>query len=80
MNTVMVHCPNCGRRLFDVVLIRSPNGVVRIRCPRCKSIGLLELAAYDDPRQERPRPAINPSTEFFRPLSHSPAPTERTSL
>lgn len=45
METAKVHCPACGRRLFDVDKSRPISGKVQVKCPRCKKIVVLDLAA-----------------------------------
>lgn len=67
MQSVSVRCPGCGRRLFDLSLDRPPGGVVRVKCPRCKNLALIDLSIYNkEQTQTHSQPASPKASE---PLS-----------
>ena len=47
MNAIPVRCPNCERRLFDLSTDREVRGIIRAKCPRCKTVAILDLSIYN---------------------------------
>ena len=41
---VVVRCPNCGKRLFDVSIDNTAHAVVTIPCKRCGHMASIEVA------------------------------------
>lgn len=41
---VVVRCPNCGKRLFDVAIDSTAHAVVTIPCKRCGTMASIEVA------------------------------------
>lgn len=37
-------CPNCGRKLADMIL--GPGSMVSVKCERCKTLNVREAATY----------------------------------
>ena len=61
-----IRCPACGRRLFDLVLSRPPDGALRIKCPRCKRLEIIDLLAYSEVKQARSCPASTASEPHLK--------------
>lgn len=45
-NGIRIQCPHCGKRLFDISTETPAAGQVEVRCPRCKTFSVLDLASY----------------------------------
>ncbi len=60
MESVSVRCPGCGRRLFDLSLGRPPDGVVRVKCPRCRALALIDLSIYNKGKAQEQSLPVSP--------------------